>query len=145
MQQCLPENLVPLLSLSPDASQSKQEADEADAGNNIRLKTNSTPRYQLGTIQNVNAERLLPEENLASIRTVAGAGMVRSRAHKTPLKQHGVTSYSDTSQGTKERTEQEQVKETGLSANNLFNLDEDEIQSLRHGSFIYSKTYVWKN
>ena len=128
---------MPLLSLSPDASQSKQEA---DAANNILLKTNSTPWYQLGTIRNVNAERLLPEENLANIRTVAGAGMVRSRAHKTQLKQHGVTSYSDTSQGTKERTEQEQVKETGLSADSLFNLDEDEIQSLRHGSFIYSKT-----
>ena len=132
LQQCLPKKLLSILSLPSNTSQSKQEAEAANA---IPLETIHTRPDQLATILNVNAEGLLPEPSPAS--TEAGAAKGRSDAHKTPLKQQDVTSHSDPRRGTEEKTEQEQVKETELSADNLFNLTEDEIKSLRHGSFIH--------
>ena len=134
MQQCLPEKLVSILSLPSNTSQSKQEA---EAANDIPLETIRTCQDQLGTIRNVTVERLLPEESPAS--TVAGAETGGSDAHKTPLKQQDVTIHSDPSrQGTDEKTEQKQVKETESSADNLFNLNEDEIKRLRNSSFLHS-------
>ena len=134
LQQCLPEKLVSILSLPPNTSQSKQEA---EAANDLTLENIHTCQDQLESIQNVNAEGLLPEESPAS--TEAGAAKERSDAHKAPLKQQDVTSHSDPSrQGTEEKTEQAQMKEPELSADDLFNLDEDEIKNLRHSSFIHS-------
>ena len=134
LQQCLPKKLLSILSLPSNTSQSKQKAEAANA---IPLETIHTRPDQLGTILNVNAEGLLPEPSPAS--TEAGAAKGRSDAHKTPLKQQDVTSHSDPSrQGTEEKTEQAQMKEPELSADDLFNLDEDEIKNLRHSSFIHS-------
>ena len=123
------------LLLPTNASQSKQEIKAAS--NIIPLETFGRHQDQLETIKNVNAEGSLPEESPSSTAAAAGVG-----SSGTPLRQQSAEGQSNLSvprQCSEKKAEQEEVKETELSADKLFNLDEDAIKELRHSSFIHSE------